>query len=78
MAYPPSSVFATTLRPCASTARVSGNLNCIFFFAVPWALSNHLPTATIMQCDVGGSQTANILWEKLIAAKYALTVDCWI
>ena len=43
---------------------------------MPCAWSIPFPTAAIMRYDIGNSHPANILWKKLIAAKYPLTVDC--
>ena len=76
MASPQSTILATRLRPREIIAHVSGSLTCAFIFYIPCTVSILLPTAKIMECDVGSSYPANILWKKSIAAKYPLTVDC--
>ena len=42
---------------------------------MPCARSILFSTAAIMQCDIDNTHPAHILWKKLIAAKYPLTVD---
>ena len=78
MTYHPSSILTTACHPSASVAHVKGNRTCCFLIGIPCPLPIPFPTATIMQCDKSSSHPANILWKTLIAAKYPLTVDCWL
>ena len=76
MTFPPSAMFVTTYLPWARRAQVSDNLTCAGFCAAPCARSIPFPTATIIQCKVGSSHPAYILWKNMVAARYPLTVDC--
>ena len=78
MIPPPSAMFVTTRCPCESIDHVRGNRTVAFFCVIPCARSVPFPTATIIPCEVGSSQPAYILWKYLIAAKYSLTVHCWL
>ena len=71
-----SSILRSAYRPCHHSDYDSGDLTCAFLIDMPCARSIPFPTAAAMRCDIGNSNPENIVWKKLIAPKYPLTVDC--
>ena len=76
MTRPPFPILTSACYPCDNSDHDGGNLTSDLFFDMPCARSIPLPTAAIMQWDIGNSHSANVVWKKLIAVKYPLTLDC--